>query len=322
MPHFEDTSYRPPFWLRNGHLNTFYTYLFRNPASIRYERIRYETPDNDFFDTDWLKAGASDSLCILLHGLEGSSSSQYMLGTSGMLAENGFHVATLNFRSCSGVMNRTPLMYHSGFTADLHQVVGNAEKYYKNIYICGFSLGANVTFKYAGDGFYPLSPAIKGIAGVSVPCDLKAGSFQLQKRENKVYESRFLKTLAQKINEKIKQFPHLTIPKDPSKIKTIREFDDKYTAPIHGFAGCDDYYDRCGCKQYLHRISMPAIMINAWDDSFLPIESYPINEAANNKNLHLVTTKYGGHVGFTTFGSDYNWYESAILRFFKSGEVL
>lgn len=321
MPHFEDIGYKPPLWLRNGHLNTFYTYLFRNPKPVSYRRKRYETPDGDFFDADWLSTGTNEDVCILLHGLEGSSSSQYMLGTSAVLAENGFDVAAVNFRSCSGSPNRLPVMYHSGFTADLHQLVGIAAGLYRNLYICGFSLGANVTYKYAGDGIYPLNPSVRGIAGVSVPCDLKAGSYQLLRRENRVYESRFLKTLSLKMAAKISQFPHLPVSGHPEKVRSIREFDDKYTAPIHGFADCDDYYDRCSCKQFLPNIKVPAIMINAWDDSFLPAESYPVHEANLNKNLHLVTTKYGGHVGFTTFGANYNWYESAILRFFKSGEA-
>ena len=321
MPHYEDSTYRPPIWLRNGHANTFYTYLFRNPAKPPFVRQRIETPDHDYYDVDHLKAGPSNKLCILLHGLEGSSSSQYILGTSQMFSENGFHVSAINFRSCSGTLNLGPVMYHSGFSEDLHHFIGLVEQDYDHVYICGFSLGANVTFKYAGDSVFRLSPKIKAIAGVSVPCDLKAGSYQIMLWQNRLYESRFLKSLKAKIIAKDRLFPGIAEPRILDLVKTLRDFDDKFTAPLHGFKDADDYYDSCNCKQFLHQINLPALMINAWDDSFLPRASYPIDEARANKNLHLVTTKYGGHVGFTTFGSDYFWYESAILRFFLSEGV-
>lgn len=309
--------YKPPLWLRNGHINTFYPYFFRKRIKHNYSRKRYITPDDDFFDVDWLVHMGSTKLAILIHGLEGSSDSQYIMGTTHTLSQNGFNIAAFNFRSCSGEMNKQAVLYHSGWTKDLHQFVTEAQSQYEEMYICGFSLGGNVALKYISDGVYPIHPKIKSVIGVSVPCDLKAGSLKIMHLKNHFYEKKFLETLMAKMRIKQQQFPSAAdFSKIPS-IKTLWDFDEYFTAPIHGFRDAEDYYDSCNCLQFLHNITLPTLLINALDDSFLPPTSYPYDAAINNKNLYLMTPKHGGHVGFTTLGTTYYWIEKEILNFFN-----
>ncbi len=316
MPVLESSSYRPPVWLRNGHINTIYPYYFRKKNLLLYIRERFSTPDNDFYDVDWLLSENKKRLCILLHGLEGSSGSQYIRGNAKTLYNHEFNIAAINFRSCSGEINRQPTMYHSGFTKDLHHFVQNVEAKFDEIFLCGFSLGGNVVMKYAGDGVYSLSPKIKAIAGVSVPCDLRAGSIKIMERKNHFYETKFLETLLKKVKIKHQHHPDKIDIRWLNKVKTLWDFDDRFTSTLHGFQDAEDYYRQCNSKQFLSHIKIPALIINAKDDTFLPESSYPYDEAKSNENLFLMTPKYGGHVGFTTFGTDSYWNETNVLKFF------
>ena len=315
MPVLPADNYTPPIWLRNGHINTLYAYLFRRKIHHNYLRQRYITPDDDFFDVDWLKTKNNHRLAILLHGLEGSSSSQYIMGTTYALHQHGYDIAAINFRSCSGDMNTQAVMYHSGWTVDLHQFVSKENSHYDEIFIVGFSLGGNVTMKYCGDGLYPLDEKIKAVVGVSVPCDLKAGSQKIKTLENHLYEQKFIETLLRKIRIKYRQFPDLIDGSKIDDVKTLWDFDDFFTAPVHGFKNAEVYYNTCNSLQFLHNINIPALIVNALDDSFLPDSSYPYSQADANDCLYLMTPKYGGHVGFTTFKSPYYWIETVILDF-------
>ena len=312
-----DTPYRPPLWLRNGHINTFYPYFFRKRIKHNYSRKRYITPDDDFYDVDWLYVNDSKRLVILLHGLEGSSDSQYIMGTTHALSQNGYNIAAFNFRSCSGEMNRQPVLYHSGWTIDLHHLISNIENDFEEIFICGFSLGGNVTMKYVSDNKYNLSNKIKAVIGISVPCDLKAGSIKIMNLKNHFYENKFLETLLAKMKIKQHQHPNVADFSKISKVKTLWDFDEYFTAPIHGFRDAEDYYASSNSLQFLANIKLPSLIINALDDSFLPASSFPYSEAESNENLYLMTPKHGGHVGFTTFGTSHYWVENEILKFFN-----
>ena len=315
MPVLPIDTYRPPIWLRNGHINTFYPYLFRRKIHHKYDRKKYITADDDFYDVDWLTKGSNQKLAILLHGLEGSSGSQYIMGTTHALSQNGYYVAAMNFRSCSGEMNLKPVMYHSGWTEDLHHFISQISVEYDEIFICGFSLGGNVTMKYCSDSVYPLCSKIKAVIGVSVPCDLKAGSLKIKEIQNRLYEQKFLESLLKKVKLKFQHFPDLMDLSKIELVKTLWDFDEYFTAPLHGFKDAEDYYDTCNSLQFLQNIKIPTLIVNALDDSFLPDSSYPYREADANESLFLMTPKYGGHVGFTTFGSSYYWIESVILDF-------
>ncbi|MEZ4912417.1 MAG: alpha/beta fold hydrolase, partial [Saprospiraceae bacterium] len=292
-------DYHPSLLLRNPHVNTFYPYLFRKIGKP-YQRRRIKTYDGDFFDVDAIKKG-SKNLAILLHGLEGSSFSQYILGTSQMLSEHNWDVACINFRSCSGQLNDTMTLYHSGFTLDVHQYVQENLSPYENVVLVGFSLGGNVVLKYTTDEKFSVSHKIKAVIGVSVPCDLKGGSQQIMQPKNFLYQRNFLKSLSQKMIKKAELFPEIGI-NNLKKVKSLVDFDEYFTGPIHGFAGADDYYAKCSSLATLTNAKIPTLVINAQDDTFLSATSYPIEIAKNSENVFLLMPKYGGHVGFATFG--------------------
>lgn len=323
MPVLKELDYLPNVWLKNSHLNTLYPFLFRKNNTVYTNRERIETPDNDFFDVDWLtQTSGSSRLVLLVHGLEGSSHSQYMLGTSHTVHSHDFDVAALNFRSCSGEMNRQKIMYHSGWTHDLHYFIQHYTAKYQELYICGFSLGGNVTLKYIGDGQYPLDERIKAVAAVSVPCDLKACSLELLRKRNYIYAQQFLTTLLKKIKYKHIKTPDLIDISFISKIKNLWDFDDYYSGPLHGFNDAEDYYNSCNSLQFLDNIQIPALIINALDDTFLAPAAYPYKIAEKSKFLHLMTPKFGGHVGFVTPGEIPYWSEQKVLNFFNTHSII
>lgn len=314
MPVINDHSYVPSWLFRSGHLNTIYPYMIRKAIDPGYQRTRLDTPDGDFIDIDTVFKGHKQ-LAVLCHGLEGSSESKYVQHTCKLLSDNDWDVLCMNYRGCSGEMNRKVQMYHSGFTADLHFLLEKFQDGYDDIALVGYSLGGNMVLKYIGDGILPLSSKIKAAVGISVPCDLHAGSIHISRWENKIYDIRFLKTLKEKIKLKHRMFPDQVDTSRLDEVKTLFAFDDVYTAPIHGFKDAADYYAQCHCKQFLENIEVPSLIITSLDDPFFPESSYPFAEAKNNENLYFMPTKYGGHVGFVNLGQQSYWNEKQILKF-------
>jgi predicted alpha/beta-fold hydrolase len=300
--------------LKSGHFNTIYPYLFRKDPIIPYQRYRKDTPDGDFIDIDTLQNGFK-KLAILCHGLEGNADSKYIKHTALILNENGWDVIAMNYRGCSGEMNRKLQMYHSGFTQDLGFLVDCYKDQYEKIAIIGFSLGGNILLKYLGEQGAKISSKIIAAVGISVPCDLSAGAKRIARWDNYFYQKKFLITLNLKIKQKKKLFPEKVNLDHFAKIKTLWDFDEYYTGPLHGFTGAEDYYKKSSCKQFLTNIRVPSLIINAKDDPFLPAESYPELEANNNDNLGLIMPNHGGHVGFTLKGSKYYWEEIMITKF-------
>jgi len=287
---------------------------------VNYVRQRIETPDRDFIDLDWSRVGAARA-AIVSHGLEGNSRRSYMLGMIKAMNRRGWDGVAINFRGCSGRPNRLPRSYHSGATEDLHTVVKYVlnQKKYLYIVLVGFSIGGNLTLKYIGENGAGLSPVIKCAAAISVPCDLKTSSQKLSQRSNMLYMKRFLKMLHHKIKLKMKIMPDKISDKGFTSIRTFQEFDDRYTAPLHGFSSAEDYWSQCSCKQFLSGITIPTLLINAQDDTFLTPECYPVKEAQNSPYLFLEMPPSGGHVGFIDFNStgEY-WHETRIASFLAS----
>ena len=312
MPLIE-TDYTPPFLSKNRHFNTIYSSLFRRIKRIPFKRKRIETSDNDFLDVDLIDNG-SKKIVILCHGLEGSSNSKYILATAKLLSKNGYSIAAMNYRFCSGEINRQLITYHSGKTDDLHTVINYVLPNYDAIYLVGFSLGGNLILKYNGDGLFALSSKIKASVAISVPIDLKGSSISLQKRENKLYNWRFLRTLSKKMYLKHNQFPKELDINPLKTIKNLTDFDEYFTSKINGFKNAQDYYFKASSKQFICNISRPTLLINAKDDPFLSQSCFPINEAKNSLNFYLMIPKYGGHVGFISKG-DFYWSENQILKF-------
>jgi len=290
-------SYHPPFLLRNGHLNTILPFLFRKNISLSFNREILSTPDSDFLDLDRVQLG-NKKCALLVHGLEGSSQSTYILTLSKVLSEIGWDISALNLRGCSGLPNKLYRAYHSGATDDLGLVINKLKSEYQEIIIIGFSLGGNIVLKYAGEMGSNISSEIKAVIGVSVPCHLSSSSDRLEQIENRLYSRRFLSSLKAKLRFKMQLFPTRLEANVFAKIKTIREFDEAYTAPSNAFASAEDYYEKCSSFFVLDKIKVPALLINAQDDPFLSDKCFPFEQAKSNPNLSLYAPKYGGHVGF------------------------
>ena len=311
------TDYKPPFLLRNGHLNTIYAPLFRRQKSLAFIRERLNLPDGDFLDLDFLRANHR-RLVILCHGLEGSSSSQYMIGLSSIFHANNWDVLAINYRGCSGEMNRAVRMYHSGATGDLDFVIQSVKHQYDALALVGVSLGGNMVSVYAGQQAENIDPKIKGIVGISVPTNLLAGVHKIMQASNYIYERRFLKSLLTKMRLKARQYPEIFTEEKIRSVRTIYEFDDTFTGPISGFKDAKDYYTKCSSGQFIPKIRVPTLIINALDDPFLPDECYPSKEMISNKFVTLLYPEYGGHVGFVQFGQKHYWEEKIALQFLMS----
>ena len=315
MPLIE-TDYKPPLLFKNRHVNTIYSSLFRKTKPLSFKRKRIETLDKDFLDIDLIENG-SKKIVILCHGLEGSSDSKYIQATVKLLSLNGYSVAAMNYRFCSGEINRQLTTYHSGKTDDLHVVINYVLPNYDSVYLVGFSLGGNLILKYNGDSLFSLSPKIKANVAISVPVDLKGSSISLKRFENVLYRWRFLRTLSKKMHLKHQQFPNELDVAPLKKVKTLTDFDDFFTSKINGFKDAEDYYLKASSKQFIPNISMPTLLINALDDPFLSNSCFPIREAKENSNFFLMTPFHGGHVGFISKGAFY-WSEIQILNFLNN----
>lgn len=316
-PVVDQSNYRAPLLCSNGHVQTVIPTLFRKVLGVEYRRERIDTPDGDFLDLDWSRVGAK-RLAIVLHGLEGDSGRPYMMGMVKGLNRSGWDALALNFRGCSGEPNRKLRMYHSGETEDLQTVIQHVETLgkYSELALVGFSLGGNAILKYLGQEGAGAPGLIKAAVTISVPCDLKACSVRLAETTNSPYKRRFLRMLRRKMEAKSLIAPDKISVAGYDKIKTLEEFDDRYTAPLHGFKDADDYYRRSSSKQFLMGIAIPTLLINAADDPFLSTSCYPTEEAKMNPNLFLEIPKHGGHVGFMSLNHDGEyWSETRATSF-------
>lgn len=309
-------KYTAPLFLFNAHLETIYPSLLRRVGIQPYRRERIPTVDQDFLDLDWLENN-SKKLIIISHGLEGSSHRPYVKGLARAGFAAGYDILAWNFRGCSGEINRQLRFYHSGATEDLHAVVTHAlnQRKYTEIYLMGFSLGGNLTLKYAGER--TVSEAIKKVVVFSVPLNLQTSCAKISQPANWIYANRFLKSLKNKILLKQVAYPELDIS-PLSQIKTIQTFDDRYTAPLHGFENAAHYYDQCSSIRFVNNITIPTLIINAQNDPFLSPECFPVHQLKHHPTIRLETPVRGGHVGFAQFSkSGLYWSEERALHFIQ-----
>lgn len=306
------SEYSPTFLFRNHHINTMYPFLFRSGAIPIFKRERWNTEDGDFFDLDFVNKNSS-SVLIILHGLEGSSSSQYVRGLTNIMADIDIDICAVNHRSCSGELNKTIGFYHSGFTTDLRFIVQKLSFQYEKIFIAGFSLGGNMALKYAGEEGENISKKVIAVAAVSVPCHLSSSAKRLNEWYNMPYSIQFLQTLKKKAIAKSNLFNNsLPYTNEYVKIKTLLEYDNKVTAPLHGFKDAEDYYAKSSSLPLLENIKTQTILINANDDSFLSDECMPFDIAENNGHFHFLQTRFGGHVGFAKLRSSEYWIDKRL----------
>jgi uncharacterized protein len=311
------TEYSPPLLLSNRHFATIFPALLRSVKIEPPLRERITTPDNDFLDLDWYKRG-SKNLVIISHGLEGNSQRAYVRGMARACVNSGLDVLAWNFRGCSGEMNLVRRFYHSGATDDLDTVVRHAMRQggYESINLIGFSLGGNLTLKYLGEDFASVCAVTKAVV-ISVPLDLDTSCTAISQRENWVYQRRFLKSLKKKVTEKNARMD-IANASQLDSIKTLREFDDAITGPLHGFINAKDYYEKCSAINFLSKIRTPALVINARNDPFLSKDCFPENNVGDFVQFTYPT--FGGHVGFTLFNEkNLYWSEIRALEFLGVG---
>ena len=311
--------YKAPSLLFNAHLETIYPALFRKVTAPDYTRERIVTPDNDFLDLDWLAIGSSH-LVIISHGLEGNTSRAYVRGMALACYKAGYDALTWNFRGCSDEMNHQLRFYHSGATDDLETVIRHAlaKGIYQHISLIGFSLGGNLTLKYLGERGDSVLSAIKSAVTFSVPMDLHTGCLKISTPSNWLYAQRFLKSLKAKVRAKSGKMKGLNVS-GIDKINTLLEFDNRYTAPIHGFRDAIHYYHECSSVNYVQKIEIPTLIVNAKNDPFLSKECYPSEVLKNHPNVKLEIPEQGGHVGFSLFGQNgVYWSELRTLEFLQS----
>ncbi len=317
--------FRPAWWLNNPHLQTIYPALLRGPQALVRRRERLATPDADFIDLDWYGDGDSP-LVILLHGLSGSSHSSYILGLQRALLAQGFASVAMNFRGCSGVSNRLARCYHSGETEDVDFLYRTLRQRHpcRAMAAVGFSLGGNVLLKWLGErgGQLDLFAAV----AVSVPLVLSECATRLDYGFSKIYRDRLLAELKQYMSNKLSHLQAIGADIEVSKlrdlgdlsaIRSFWQYDDRVVAKLHGFAGVDDYYRRSSSRQFLPKIRVPTLLIQAADDPFMTPAVLPEpGELAPQVTLELHQS--GGHVGFVAgcrgLKADY-WLDSRIPGF-------
>ena len=314
-----DPTFDPPAWLRGGHLQTVWPVFWRRRWVWLAQAETLELSDGDFLQLRWNKAGHR-RLAILSHGLEGDTEAGYIRGMAAALGAAGWDVLAWAFRGCGPQPNRLLRFYHSGETGDLGTVIRHAAPAYpEGVALVGFSLGGNLTLKYLGEA--PVDPAVIGGAAVSAPVELAASARALDRRwGNRVYLRRFLQTLIVKVEAKARRFPGKIDVSGIRRVRSFQEFDDRYTARLHGFRDAADYWARSSARQYLAGISVRTLLINAKDDPFLPSECFPCSEAEASACLFLEAPEFGGHVGFVDFaegGSGRTWAERRVVEFLE-----
>ncbi len=313
MPLIPESGYRPNLIYRRAHLSTILPTLLRRPPSLDLTRERIELADGDFLDIDRCgpRAGRTALLC---HGLEGNSRRNYMLGMCDALRAAGWSCVLMNFRSCSGEPNRRVRSYHAGATDDLRAVIDHIElDQPPEIALVGFSMGGNLILKYLGEDPAAVHPRLRAAVAFSVPVNLGSSCREISRPHNRVYSRRFLRKLARKIRRKALDHPGRVDASQLRGVKDLWEFDERFTAPLHGFANATDYYEKCSALRYLSAIARPTLLVNAANDPFLDPECYPVAVAESSVWLTLEIPKWGGHTGFRAPGR--YWSEQRAVEF-------
>ncbi|CAN5675042.1 alpha/beta fold hydrolase [soil metagenome] len=295
-------EFTPAWFLRNRHLQTLWGKLVRRlpPAPTRMER--WDTPDGDFIELHRIAGRPGSPRLVILHGLEGTIRSHYAQGLLHEADRRGWGADLLIFRSCGGEMNRARRFYHSGETSDVAFVIDRlvAAEPARAILAAGVSLGGNVLLKYLGERGDALPAQLKAAAAISVPFDLARSSVQIQKGFARLYQWHFMRSLRRKAGTKLAQFPDIASTDALARTRTMYDFDDLITAPLHGFADADDYYRKSSSLGWLEGIRRPTLLLSATDDPFLPPDVFAEvrSVAARNRWLTVQFPSRGGHAGF------------------------
>lgn len=311
--------YRAPPWLPGGNLQTIYA-SWLTPALPAYRRERWTTPDDDFIDLDWLDGNSSAPLVVLFHGLEGSSRGHYATSLMHALRSAGLRGVVPHFRGCGGEPNLLARAYHSGDSAEIDWILRRLRSLNSDvpIHAVGVSLGGNALLKWLGEQGSEAGQVISSAAAVSAPVDLNAAGNVLGQGFNLVYTRHFMRSLKPKAAKKLVNYPGLIDQRRLQFAVTLRDFDDVYTAPVHGYLDARDYWTRASSKPMLRHIQIPTLLLNARNDPFLPADILP-TAAEVSAAVTLEYPNQGGHVGFVSgpFPGNLNWLPQRILAFIR-----
>jgi predicted alpha/beta-fold hydrolase len=319
-------KFKPAFGLKNRHFQTLYSALFRKAEPLHVEVETYTLEDGDFLECHWSNKPKDDSnrpIVILFHGLAGSGKSPYIVGVMQELKKNGFASVIMHFRGCSGKENKLPRSYHSGDSGDALSWIKTVASRFPNskLFGVGYSLGGNMLLKLLGEKA-DKSPLVAAVS-VSAPLQLDICADAMNRGFSKLYQHILLKDLNLSLEKKFDKHDmskYVNIKKnDVKNLKTFWDFDEAYTAPVHGFTSAQDYYTRCSSRQFLKDIRTPTLIIHAEDDPFMTTDILPTQEELS-KTVKFELSAYGGHVGFiggTFFKPDY-WLEKRVVEYFKS----
>lgn len=311
------SRFQPARFLANGHVQTIVAAFLRRGRATQFSAERLELIDGDFLDLRWNRRG-NQRLAILSHGLEGSADEGYIRGMAVALEKAGWDALAWNYRGCGEEPNRLVRQYHSGATEDLRAVIERASSDYSQTALIGFSLGGNLVLKYLGEA--PPHPSVAAGVAVSAPIDLAASARQLDRAwSNRIYLRRFLRSLISKVEAKAQIFPDEIDAREARRMRTFLEFDDRYTARLHGFRDAADYWTQASSRQFLLAIRQPTLLLNAVNDPFLAPECFPFSEAQENPSLFFEAPESGGHLGFLerVGGRLRSWMEDRVLEFLE-----
>lgn len=318
-------------WLRSGHLQTL-------AGNFLPRKLTLPEPESLLVEVDGPVAGYGPSyvLChchwqpeevrskrltlILIHGLEGSSKSKYMIGNTARALAAGFNVVRMNMRSCGGTDEICPTIYHSGRSGDVAAVLRKIVEMHhlESVALVGYSMGGNLVFKFAGESAAALPPQLKALVGVSPLMDLAVSSAALHERRNRVYEWHFLRNMIARVRRRMALYPRIYGDAEIDQIRTMRLFDDHIVARYGGFAGADDYYAKVASSPYASRLSVPTLILHSVDDPFIRLLPGTRDALIANPHVKYVETERGGHCAFleeTSNGDDGRWAERTLLGF-------
>jgi predicted alpha/beta-fold hydrolase len=334
---FEPRPFVPRRFLRNGHVQTIAGNFLPRPSHLPPpidELVEVSPASGTQIPTQVLcrchwqpaEVRAQRPTAIVVHGLEGSADSQYVVGNANKLWRAGANIIRMNMRNCGGrdyaMARLSPTLYHSGLSGDVGAVMRhflNRERL-ESIALIGYSMGGNLVLKLAGELGANAPRELHSVVGVSPAIDLGASAAALHRPENRIYERRFLRALIKRFRRKVRMFPRVYDPNRATGISSLRDFDDRITALYSGFASAEDYYYRAAAARVVDRIAVPTLILQSLDDPFVTITPETVARIEANPNITLLRTEHGGHCAFLATpahasGDDGYWAESTLLRF-------
>ncbi|MBC7930166.1 MAG: alpha/beta fold hydrolase [Rubrivivax sp.] len=329
---FREKPFEPHPYFRGGHAQTIAaSFRFARRQELGDERRHFEQRIVETepgarirLECRWQAERQSAPTLLLIHGLEGSSDSLYMRGTARKAYAAGMNVACMNMRNCGGTDHLNESLYNSGLTGDIHGVIADelaGREGLREIFIAGFSMSGNMVLRLASDYGADAPRALAGVVSVSPSIDLDGCARAVEMRENSLYRWSFMRSLRRRVRNKGRLHPSVYDTRDLGRVRTIRQFDERFTAPHGGYRDADDYYERASSFRVIGRIKIPTLILHADDDPLIPSAPFRDASIADNPNVLLVVTSSGGHVGFISAareGEDRRWAENRVVEFCRA----